>query len=118
MMIIRGFTNENYLEWFPSGMKCRWGQCISTRRRTDITDSFWIFSTVRVMLELHLTVKFLDCTFSIPIIWEDAAILTMLVMQYPQKQEENTLAKNQFRIYWKSKRIWFSNSSVQCCCWR
>ena len=40
-----------------------------------------------------MTVKFLDCIFSILITWEDAAILPMLAMQYPQKPEENTLVK-------------------------
>ena len=35
---------------------------------------------------------------------EDAAILPMLAMQYPQKQEENALVKNWFWIRWKKQK--------------
>lgn len=39
-----------------------------------------------------------------PITWEDAVILPMLAMQYPQKPEENTLVKNWFWIRLKKQK--------------
>ena len=93
-MIVRRFNKDDLPE-----MILIWNEIVEegnafSQEEVLTLKTVWIFSTVKVMLELHLTVKFSDCTFSIPIMWEDAAILPMLAMQYPQKPEENTLVKN------------------------
>ena len=93
-MIVRRFNKDDLPE-----MILIWNEIVEEgnafpQEEVLTLKTVWIFSTVKVMLELHLMVKFLDCIFSITIMWEDAAILPMLAMQYPQKQEENALVKN------------------------
>ena len=103
-MIVRRFNKDDLPE-----MILIWNEIVEegnafSQEEVLTLKTVWIFSTVKVMLELHLMVKFLDCIFSITIMWEDAAILSMLAMQYPQKQEENTLVKNWFWIRWKKQK--------------
>ena len=104
MMIIRGFTKDDLPE-----MISIWNEIVEEGNAFPQEEALTLktgldFFNSQVMLELHLIVKFLDCIFSIPIMWEDAAILPMLAMQYPQKQEENTLVKNWFWIRWKKQK--------------
>ena len=103
-MIVRRFNKDDLPE-----MILIWNEIVEegnafSQEEVLTLKTVWIFSTVKVMLELHLMVKFLDYIFSITIMWEDAAILSMLAMQYPQKQEENTLVKNWFWIRWKKQK--------------
>ena len=93
-MIIRGFTKEDLPE-----MISIWNEIVEEGSAFPQEEALTLktgldFFNSQSHVGVAFEVKFSDCIFSILIMWEDAAILPILAMQYPQKPEENTLVKN------------------------
>ena len=103
-MIIRGFTKDDLPE-----MISIWNEIVEEGNAFPQEEALTLktcldFFNSQSHVGVAFDVKFSDCTFSIPITWEDAAILPMPAMQYPQKPEENTLVKNWFWIRLKKQK--------------